>query len=883
MHALRRSLRWLVLFAALLLAFTRGATASEHPPLNLEIDVSGCTTASIFQVYFDIGDGILDLNSVAVPVAATPDRQRLIFPVPEGFIVQLRLDPLAASGTIIIDAAKLLTTDGREVGRLDLHTLTDASQIAQTVFNPETGALTVVTEPDVNDPQFFVPLNPPWQVDPSSLLDSFRRVAPDLLSFDLKLRAAGVLWLAGLVWLARRWFRARWPAWQLDAPASRPSFRWLTAWAAVPVILYAWLMLLNLGHTPLMPDSESSWCAVLTHALAHRWQYGSQVLLTYGPAMPLMLSAYLPSIDALTIAGQILCKGWFLVLLIWLGWRLTPVRRVVLWVAAVILFSGINAQALFSFSVMATGLLFARGGRAERWVIAPSFVYLATVTMIKVSFLLSTVVMLALVSMDLARQKRWRTAAALPIGFLVCFCLEWLLFGQHLGNLPLYLRGSMEMVSGFTQAMSVPPEPGVLLLALCMALAAAGQLALLWRPGQRPRWTDLPMLALLAAGLLLSWKASFVRADSHVLDWFAYALVSAAAAPAFVFSGRMTGLPRRWLEPICLGVIFLAGAAAIPRVSPVAAAGLGPMLSTRSLSTVYRLTHPQMAAMAETQSIEHSRATYDLPETKKAVGQGTVDMIGDEQAIALANGLNFRPRPSFVAYSTYTPWLMNLNVAYYCSPQAPDFVLFKLVSIDERTPTLQSGPLLIVLAQFYTPILTEGGYVLFQKREQPRLAAMPASFPLIKEGDFSIGDGIVVPPGPVWCQLEMRDTLWGKLLRLFYQQPGVQLRVDTADWVKKTRYVPAMGAGGFLLNPALTSADDFLHWMEGKPLTQTIAIRIVKSSAISASFQKRIHYKFYQVPTPPVPPPLPGEETEPAAPPSAPPDPPAEAPAARAE
>ena len=851
MHLLRRRVWSSALLACLTLA-AGAARAADHPPLDLELDVSNCTAKSVFTVYFDVGDGFESVDAASRPVAAGTSLQRLNFPLPEGAVGRLRIDPLTTAGTVIIDAGRLLTLDGHEIGRLDLHQVADTHEIADASNLPDTGALQITTDPDATNPQCVLNLETSIEVGPRTVTNTFGVVVHTLIPYDLWLDLAGILWLGGFALLARRWLRARWPAWHANSPASAQPFRLLAAWAVGPVILYAWLLLLNQGHTPLLPDSESSWAAVMTYAVVHHWQFGRQIILTFGPAMPLIISSYSHAIDKPVILSQLLCKAWFVVLMIWVGGRLPLLRRLGFWATALIVFAGVSGQALFSFSVVAAGLLLARGGRSARWLLAPTIVYLATVALIKVSFLLSAVLMLAAVGADLARSRQWRRALVLTAGFILCFCAEWLLLGQHFTNLPIYLRGSFEMVDGFSQAMSLPPDPGVLLLALGMVLAAAGQLALLFLPDRRPRWANLPLLALLAAGLLLSWKASFVRADGHVLDWFAYALASAFVAPAFVPPER--GLARRWLEPVCLAIVLFAGAAGIPRVDAAASARIEPMLADRWRSALFRMFHTGAAADSEQQDIERNRETYALPQVKAAVGRHTVDMLGDEQAVALLNDLNFRPRPSFVSYSTYTPWLMNLNVAYYCSPQAPDFVLFKFESIDERLPTLQSGPLLVLLAEYYRPVLTEKGFVLFQRREQPRAAGTPTAFPLLQEGDLTVGETLPLPlEGTVWCQLELRETFLGKLRRMFYQQPAVWMRVETDQFILKSRVVPRMASGGFLLNPMILTGEDFTGWLEGQPMSRVVSVRVTDSAAVASAFQPTAHYKLYRVPFAPAP------------------------------
>ena len=114
--------------------------------------------------------------------------------------------------------------------------------------------------------------------------------------------------------------------------------------------------------------------------------------------------------------------------------------------------------------------------------------------------------------------------------------------------------------------------------------------------------------------------------------------------------------------------------------------------------------------------MQANRQQFALPKIRSAVGGSSVDVIGLEQAVVLLNDLNYRPPPVFQGYQACTRKLEELNVAFYRSNQAPEFVLFKLQSIDGRFPTLDNSRVLLDLLHRYQFVLEEDGFLLLQQK-----------------------------------------------------------------------------------------------------------------------------------------------------------------------
>ena len=841
---------WVLIAACLLIIIGCDVhIASEHQPQDLEIDVRRSSAASQMQVYFDTGSGFSENASATVPLVAGDAPQQLDFPLPAGPVKALRIDPSMTEGTVVVTAMKILARSSRRTDRpLELARVAPMHEIARLTLNPGDGSLEIVTTPGSTDSSCTFALDHPLT---GTSMDG-RAIFLACLSSDLSILFIYTI-LFIVFWFATGQSPARW--WCARPAGNLLLGRWhrfVIMLLAATLICYVWLLLLNLGRSPTDPGEENSWAAVMTYAIANHWQFGKEIILTYGPLMPLTICSYIGRIDTAVFVGRLVLETWSLVLMIWLGLQLKPARRWVFWGASVTLAAGYLQQPYYYFSIVAAGLLLARGRGAYRWLVMPTIVYLASIALVKVSYLTFAVLILGVVALDRARRGQWLGAIVPALFFTIFFLTEWCLCGQHMTNLPLYFRGSAEMVSGFSQAMSLPPKLATLQVLLVMVGVTMLHLGSLFFVVRRlSRWIDdLPMLGLLAGGLLLAWRAGVVRADGHLLDWFVYAMISAAAAPAFFpMEKRAVGY---WMDRACLAGILLAGSVGLVEVSPEQSHELASLFRDRWRSNLTFVLHPRSLAQMEKQSVLQNRLTYALPRIRGVVGQSTVDVFCDEQAIAILNGLNYRPRPSFVSYSTYTPWLMDFDLAFYCSPQGPEYVLFKLESIDNRLPTIQNAPLLIVLEKFYTEVLTENDFVLFHRREQPKISEGPTAFPLLTRGDFSLSDTLILPVGePVWCELELHETLAGKLLKFFYQQPALNLAVNYADGRTDThRLIPVLTPAGFLINPLPSSTVGFMQWLARQPLPAVRSIRLMPPASTAAIFAPRASYRFYRVPVP---------------------------------
>jgi hypothetical protein len=125
-------------------------TLEDAPPHLLEI-VMVADTGGTMQVFYDRGNGVSEADSVAAPLAPSPEAHTYQFPLPLGSYRLFRIDPNGRPGRYEVRSIRILNADGDETARIPLGEIRAAAQVSlETVTG---GSVAIVTTPDANDPQ----------------------------------------------------------------------------------------------------------------------------------------------------------------------------------------------------------------------------------------------------------------------------------------------------------------------------------------------------------------------------------------------------------------------------------------------------------------------------------------------------------------------------------------------------------------------------------------------------------------------------------------------------------------------------------------------------------------------------------------------------------
>lgn len=599
-------------------------------------------------------------------------------------------------------------------------------------------------------------------------------------------------------------------------------YGFLAAGAFVWLALLAW---------PVPPNFslDASWQLVLGHARLECLQFGDDLITTYGPWGFLMTTYCHPAEFWPRIAWEIIFKISFVTLLIKAASRLSWWRTILLLITTA-LFLPYYTDAVYSLLI--AGLLWsvATAEHTTRFCGGMIGAGLGFLALQKFTLFLLTGCGIAGVVFVLLLRRKSSSARWLSGSWLASILFFWVLAGQQLVTLPSFLAHTSEISTSYQEAMFLEESAGV----FWCGVGCAALYAIVINLAARRTTGGAARVGLVLLGLgfgFLIWKQSFIRADGHVIGFFLFTLIAGLAAPA-TFVG-----------------IFLAG---------VSLLGVG--LTNASLVTnahnYLRLHLSDSVAALHSPITLHARFTAGmgkitaelaLPALRAEIGNSTVDVFGHYQVSALLNGLKYRPRPIFQGYQACSTMLAELNASYYASPRAPDFILARLETIDNRLAALDDARALALLLQNYKLLAEEKEWLLL-RRADSAVAATPVRTSLLA----TIGTPVAVPQSPgydIWATISLSPSWLGRFRSFLYKPAEATLQLNVGPQVQSYRLTSRATSGGFLLTPLLVSTADLRAALQGVPRHTAHSLTITMAPSVQKFFATEARVTFAQYPT----------------------------------
>lgn len=648
-----------------------------------------------------------------------------------------------------------------------------------------------------------------------------------------------------------------------------------------PLLLAVFVMLTFITIPPAPAEidmnADPSLNAVLHYAHEHHWQFGRDIVYTYGPLGYLMFFYFWPHGVWLRMLvdlalGYTVAAGLCLV-----AWRLRPWWRWAL--LAVFLFGAANLEPRTDF-VLDTGLLcwgllcFLESGR--RLVISAFIIAtLAAFSALgKTSYLFTGGLSVILLSGAVFVRGYRRLGLAMPATFGAACLLGWLGAGQSLSQLGPFLIKSVALVQGYNQALGWEGLPvvrwsgyetgalalGLILLRSWTAFGGAGR-------AEGPTASSTPPAGSMATGapigpnaicwhraLLFLWLSLLAYTDwkhGYVREDFFHPAFFLAFAPVLALGLEV--LPCRAIAPRWCGRVLAVACSVVALMAlqgmflPAITASLPQPIHTFCYN-LRCLLHPVKYAERMNRVLDGLREQAQLPDFRRLIGRASVDFFGYNQAYVLFNDLNYRTAPVFQSYAACTDRLNRLNEEFYLSPAAPEYVMLTLAAVDRKFPPLENGRVLRDLLFNYELAGTEQRFLLLRKKT----AAAP-QLSLLREGFVRPGQAIDVTadaPTNLWLEIHLEPTWAGRVRQILYRAPTVRLAVwqqPGKGLLDRHRAPPASLAAGFVASPLLVKTKDLQDLYEGSPVTRPGAFSLELLPGQEHWWHQTIRYRLYQI------------------------------------
>ncbi len=560
------------------------------------------------------------------------------------------------------------------------------------------------------------------------------------------------------------------------------------------------------------PRLDASWQVMLIHAHSEGLQFGRDIIFTWGPWGFLFCLTDLGSVAAVPIliwqvGGHLLVA----LALVTLTRSLVPWRRIA-FVASLLAFHWLFLDTVYFvlIALIAIAALMRRDASIVRlvaWTLVLGFLAQIKFTY----FVISSAAVLAATACWIGRGS-WKRSWALAGAYLFAVVASWIAAGQDLDNFYPYIRRSLEISSGYADAMGFDESWPLFFWGSVLALVCLVFVWRVWRTVS-DRAFAAGTSAYLAFSFLVMWKESFIRADlvplgGHVFGFFTYILILAPVLPGLLFPGR------RWHWFDYSFGLCLVGIASFDADYY----RLGPRVA-------WQLLHGQMEALKRLgelpgdwqRSFDEASADASLPRIKAAVGKRTVDVYNYSTAIALLNGLRLSSRPIFQSYSAYTPSLEGYNLRYYQSDRAPDFLIWKNENVDGRYPGQDDAMLVAALPGHYEGMFKEGEYWLFRRVSSVSVA--PPELRLVLRRSVRLAEEIELAPPidqAIWLRADPAPNNLGRLRAMLYKPALINIATTDEQGRRRTwRLLPRIARSGFILVPTLEDGSDLALLMNG--------------------------------------------------------------------
>ncbi len=551
------------------------------------------------------------------------------------------------------------------------------------------------------------------------------------------------------------------------------------------------MLLVVMPWRPGMPaqNLDAAWVLTLVHAFDTRLQWGPDLTFVYGPLGFVQLGIYSPASYPWTMS----ISAFTLALLGLLYFRL--LRRVPFILGAPIMVIILSAATVWREAVYGSAAIVVGLTLCEREAGLSEYVALALlcgpVSIMKFSYFISISAVYLIATAY--RALRWRRYP-LPMALCIAAALAaYLISGQHLSSLPEFLRSSFDMSAGYGEAMQTF---GAYLDIYRFALmAGALALILIYNEYQHDgAWALFPAGIILFVVMVIA-KDGFVRHDDGHQRVAVPLLLTTIALCCAWTSRRRTNFAAVAL----LAAIFAIFETTMPGNLFAEARSNATAIHQLMLGGTANLKAQygnQLAAI---------RSSWPLPAVT-----GDTDIYSFGQSALIASGNRVHMRPQFQSLTAYTRYQIERNVDFLKSPSAPATIFFDVQPIDYRFPAFEDGASWPELLTRYDITADTHQYLRLDRRSTPRTYTMA---PLLRRS-IQLGEELRIDkPGDslIWARIDLRKTLFGKLLTMASKAPLLMLDVTLRDGTTRHfRILPAAAAEGFLLSPIVTSRIDFL-------------------------------------------------------------------------
>lgn len=593
---------------------------------------------------------------------------------------------------------------------------------------------------------------------------------------------------------------------------------------------------------------DPSWIAVLGEANTRGWRFGQDIIFTGGPLNFVYTHYYLKS----HIAIYVICSLLFIATLL-IMWTEFVVENKFSFVAVALVFLlcfgwGVRDYLFLSLPLSCV-YFFVRlpSGARFKMYYGLGVLSSALATLAKFTVFPMSVLIFLLNDLLFVKERRFPVSTILYMSFLYIAFIATSATGS---DFLLYIIGSWKLSSAYTMAMSAEyasrrENIDYVLFILVISPIIAFLCIRSLKVGDKSSHVQRAVVCVTVfAFTWVCFKQGFVRhssgrsASTLIGGCFAGMLLLMTSKPLYL-SRVQQGVLIAVFSIVTLYTVYIkinntAG-------GEVAFGERAMKIADRfsQISEVARFMSDPDGYISNLEIKRKSRLADVSSDGPVSSLPGSVDIIDSRQSSLIAAGVRYVPRPTIQEYATYSADLIGLNAEFYNSDKAPDFVLIKPGSIDDRLPASVEGSLWPVLFANYFPSNISNNDLILQRRRV--VIANILRKKTVKA--YMWGQSISLDRSVLFVSAKIKPSFVGAVAALIYKIPSVYLACYVDDGSSVVyRIVPEQALAGFFLNPVVNTAEELHALASGKLPRQPIFLNSCKLRSLASSlfFESKI-------------------------------------------
>lgn len=544
----------------------------------------------------------------------------------------------------------------------------------------------------------------------------------------------------------------------------------------------------------------------------HGYLYGKDIVQNVGPlgflGYPFIYTGFL---DLQKLLIHAFLTGSFVFLLWKTSNSMSFKARIVFLVFAGV-FSTVRADDMFYLLLLLLGYQLILNPRLRTILFSTTLLSIlalekGTFLFISIFIILSSFIVLIL--------SRRNFSAVLTVGsFTMFFLAIWVMVGQPINNLPVFIYRMAWFSIGYNEAMTFFEPIKIQVLGFTAFFCSLFIILLSLLQTIRKLYLDIPKMsqqiflsAIDSFILFAVWKHGFVRADGgHVVIFFGYVLVSNIwiLCRENDLSKRLELVDRSiWLSK-SFATLVVIGAS-------ILAINATPSDSYKNWSshwtTPYRFVElfnlKKFFAKLNTE-LKTNISDTKSPIVNDLVGKESVGYFGMLPAVMLYNGLNYKPTPSTISFASWNDLIMKADELFFKDDNhAPDYILFNLETVDNRLVAQDDSLAQLEILHRYSVVGFEKENIILRHIKR----VMPFSIKAISQRTYNIGSLMDVPASsvdPIWVTMKVNESFLSKIVSFFYKPPRYLIEFFGKNGFQDTfKFMPRMARSGFLINPLI--------------------------------------------------------------------------------